>query len=60
MSEMNLEGQKIEERYKVGDEVTARVIRVDSGERKIALSIREQVGDWGLPEGDEHRPPKKR
>ena len=60
MSEMNLEGQKLEERYKVGDEVTARVIRVDSGERKIALSIREQVGDWGLPEGDEHRAPKKR
>ncbi|MBI3608609.1 MAG: 30S ribosomal protein S1 [Nitrospirae bacterium] len=60
MSEMNLEGQKIEERYKVGDEVTARVIRVDSGERKIALSIREQVGDWGLPEGDEQHAPKKR
>jgi len=60
MSEMNLEGQKLEERYKVGDEVTARVIRVDSGERKIALSIREQVGDWGLPQGDEHRAPKNR
>ncbi len=60
VSEMNLEGQKIEDRYKVGDEVTARVIRVDSGERKIALSIREQVGDWGLPEGDEQRPSKKR
>jgi small subunit ribosomal protein S1 len=60
MSEMNLEGQKLEERYKVGDEVTARVIRVDSGERKIALSIREQVGDWGLPQGDEQRAPKSR
>jgi small subunit ribosomal protein S1 len=58
VSEMALEGQRIEERHKVGDEVAARVIRVDAGERKIALSIREQVGDWGLPEGDEQRPQK--
>jgi small subunit ribosomal protein S1 len=58
VSEMALEGQRIDERHKVGDEVAARVIRVDAGERKIALSIREQVGDWGLPEGDEQRPQK--
>ena len=60
MSEMNLEGQRIEDRYKVADEVTARVIRVDPGERKIALSIREQVGDWGLSGGEERRPTKPR
>jgi small subunit ribosomal protein S1 len=60
VSEMNLEGQRIEDRYKVGDEVTARVIRVDPGERKIALSIREHAGDWGLSEGEERRPPKPR
>jgi small subunit ribosomal protein S1 len=60
-SEMTLEpGQKVEDAYKVGDEVTARVIRVDSAERKIALSIREHVGDYGLPEGDERRPQKRR
>jgi small subunit ribosomal protein S1 len=59
VSEMNLEGQRIEERYKVGDEVTARVIRIDPAERKIALSIREHVGDWGLSEG-EGRSPKRR
>ena len=60
VSEMNLEGQRIEDRYKVGDEVTARVIRVDPGERKIALSIREHAGDWGLSGGEERRPPKPR
>ena len=60
VSEMNLEGQRIEDRYKVADEVTARVIRVDPGERKIALSIREHAGDWGLSEGEERRPPKPR
>ena len=60
-SEMTLEsGQRIEDAYKVGDEVTARVIRVDSAERKIALSIREHVGDYGLPEGDDRRPQKRR
>lgn len=59
VSEMNLEGQRIDERYKVGDEVTARVIRIEPAERKIALSIREHVGDWGLPEG-EGRSPKRR
>ncbi len=60
LSEMNLEGQRIEDRYKVGDEVTARVIRVDPAERKIALSIREHAGDWGLSEGEESRSPKRR
>ncbi len=60
VSEMNLEGQRIEDRYKVGDEVTARVIRVDPAERKIALSIREHTGDWGLSEGEESRSPKRR
>jgi small subunit ribosomal protein S1 len=59
VSEMNLEGQRIEERYKAGDEVTTRVIRIDPTERKIALSIREHVGDWGLAEG-EGRAPKRR
>jgi len=61
VSEMSLEpGQRIEDRYRVGDEVTARVIRVDSAERKIALSIREHIGDYGLPEGDERRPSRRR
>ncbi|MEO5657358.1 MAG: 30S ribosomal protein S1 [Nitrospiria bacterium] len=60
VSEMSLDGQRIEDRYKIGDDVTARVIRVDTGERKIALSIREQVGDWGLPEGPDQRPQKRR
>jgi small subunit ribosomal protein S1 len=60
VSEMNLEGQRIDERYKPGDEVTARVIRIDPTERKIALSIREHVGDWGLSEGGDRQTAKRR
>jgi len=36
---------KIETLFKVGDEVTAKVIRLDTTERKIALSIKEQKKD---------------
>jgi small subunit ribosomal protein S1 len=32
---------RIEDVYHIGDEVDAKIIRIDSGERKIALSIRE-------------------
>jgi len=29
--------------FKEGDEVTARVIKVDKGDRKIALSVKAQI-----------------
>lgn len=34
------EGEKLEEKYKVGDEVKVKVIKVDSIQRKIALSLK--------------------
>lgn len=34
------EGEKLEEKYKVGDEVKAKVLKVDSIQHKIALSLK--------------------
>jgi small subunit ribosomal protein S1 len=43
ISETGLEAQtRLEERFKVGEDVTAKIIKVDRDERKIALSLREQ------------------
>lgn len=42
VSELNLStGQKIEDAFKVGNEVTAKVVKIDTAERKIGLSIKE-------------------
>ncbi len=42
ISETGLEPQtRLEDRFKIGDEVPAKIIRVDREERKIALSLRE-------------------
>jgi small subunit ribosomal protein S1 len=42
ISETGLEPQaRLEERFKPGDEVTAKIIKVDADERKIAMSLRE-------------------
>ncbi|WP_447978719.1 30S ribosomal protein S1 [Candidatus Nitrospira bockiana] len=42
ISETSLEpSTKLEERFKLGDEVSAKIIKVDREERKIALSLRE-------------------
>jgi small subunit ribosomal protein S1 len=46
VSETGLEPQtRLEERFKIGDEVPAKIIRVDRDERKIALSLREHQLD---------------
>jgi small subunit ribosomal protein S1 len=43
VSEMELEpSAKMEDLFKVGDEVTSKITRVDTAERKIALSVRKQ------------------
>ena len=34
------EGEKLEDRFKVGDEVDVRVVKVDSIQHKIALSLK--------------------
>ena len=46
VSETGLEPQtRLEDRFKIGDEVPAKIIRVDREERKIALSLREHQLD---------------
>ena len=41
ISEINLaEGEKLEEKFKVGDEFKVKVIKVDSTTHKIALSLK--------------------
>ena len=36
---------RLEEKFKLQDEVSAKIIKVDREERKIALSLREHVMD---------------
>jgi small subunit ribosomal protein S1 len=35
----------MDEKFKVGDDIEAKIIKVDRDERKIALSLREQHRD---------------
>jgi small subunit ribosomal protein S1 len=57
LSETGIEAQsKLEDVFHIGDEVTAKVIRLDTTERKIALSIREHKKDQDKAALDEfHR-----
>jgi small subunit ribosomal protein S1 len=46
ISEAGEEGhQKLEEKFHEGDTITAKVVKVDCEERKIALSLREYIQD---------------
>jgi small subunit ribosomal protein S1 len=46
ISETGLEATtRMDEKFKVGDEIEAKIIKVDRDERKIALSLREQRRD---------------
>ncbi len=46
-SESGLEpSAKLEEKFKLQDDVTAKIIKVDREERKIALSLRDHQRDW--------------
>ncbi len=54
ISEAGLEPQaKVEDKYTVGDAVTAKVVRLDRDERKIALSLREHQIDAERKQVDE-------
>ena len=54
ISESGLDAQaRLEDKFHVGDEVTAKIIRVDSEERKIALSLREHLLDSERQQVDE-------
>ena len=45
---------KLEEKFKLQDEVTAKIIKVDREERKIALSLRDLQMDSDRRKGDEY------
>ena len=55
ISEAGLDPQaKLEEKYKLQDEVTAKIIKVDRDERKIALSLRDHQMDSDRRKVDEY------
>jgi small subunit ribosomal protein S1 len=55
ISEAGLDPQaKLEEKYKLQDEVTAKIIKVDREERKIALSLRDHQMDSDRRQVDEY------
>lgn len=55
ISEAGLDPQaKLEEKFKLQDEVTAKIIKVDREERKIALSLRDLQMDFDRRKVDEY------
>jgi small subunit ribosomal protein S1 len=55
ISEASLDSQvKLEEKFKLQDDVTAMIIKVDREERKIALSLRDQQLDSERKQVDEY------
>jgi small subunit ribosomal protein S1 len=55
ISEAGLESSvKLEERFKLGEDVTAKIIKVDRDERKIALSLREHQSDSDRKQVDDY------
>ncbi|MFZ3012599.1 MAG: 30S ribosomal protein S1 [Nitrospira sp.] len=55
VSESGLEpSAKLEEKFKLKDDVTAKIIKVDREERKIALSLRDHQQDWERKQVDDY------
>jgi small subunit ribosomal protein S1 len=55
VSESGLESSaKLEEKFKLQDDVTAKIIKVDREERKIALSLRDHQLDWERKQVDDY------
>ncbi len=55
VSESGLESSvKLEEKFKLQDDVTAKIIKVDQEERKIALSLRDHQLDWERKQVDDY------
>ncbi len=55
VSESGLEpSAKLEEKFKLQDDVTAKIIKVDQEERKIALSLRDHQQDWERKQVDDY------
>jgi small subunit ribosomal protein S1 len=55
VSESGLEpSAKLEEKFKLQDDVTAKIIKVDPEERKIAMSLRDHQLDWERKQVDDY------
>ncbi len=55
VSESGLESSgKLEEKFKLQDDVTAKIIKVDREDRKIALSLRDHQLDWERKQVDDY------
>ena len=55
VSESGLDSsQKLEEKFKLQEDVTAKIIKVDREERKIALSLRDHQLDWERKQVDDY------
>ncbi|MDK2742826.1 MAG: 30S ribosomal protein S1 [Nitrospira sp. BO4] len=55
VSESGLEpSMKLEEKFKLQDDVAAKIIKVDREERKIALSLRDHQLDWERKQVDDY------
>ncbi|MBD0315159.1 MAG: 30S ribosomal protein S1 [Nitrospiraceae bacterium] len=55
ISESGLDSNaKLEDRFKLGEDVTAKIIKVDRDERKIALSLREHQTDTDRKQVDDY------
>ncbi len=46
--------QKLEEKFKLQEDLTAKIIKVDREERKIALSLRDHQLDWERKQVDDY------
>ena len=55
VSESGLDSsQKLEEKFKLQEDLTAKIIKVDREERKIALSLRDHQMDWERKQVDDY------
>jgi small subunit ribosomal protein S1 len=55
ISETGLDANaKLEDRFKLGEDITAKIIKVDRDERKIALSLREHQTDTDRRQVDDY------
>ena len=55
VSESGLDSsQKLEEKFKLQEDLTAKIIKVDREERKIALSLRDHQLDWERKQVDDY------
>ncbi len=53
VSEVGSDGpEKLEERFAIGQHLPVRIVKVDCDERKIALSVKDEIRESARPEGE--------